>query len=113
MIPFEHVGIAMGSSIAAWYNTWLLGRKAKMYGDFKVTKETKLFTAQIFISCAFMLVFILLVNHYYGYLFYSDHYTTKLPALFGTIILAIAIFLILSFLQKLHKPLLKKYENRI
>lgn len=113
MIPFEHVGIAMGSSIAAWYNTWLLSRKAKMYGDFKVTKETKLFTGKVFISCSFMLIFILLVNHYYGHLFYSDYSTTKILALLGTISLAIAIFLILSFLQKLHKPLLKKYENKI
>lgn len=113
MIPFEHIGIAIGSSIAAWYNTWLLSKKAKMYGDFKITDETKLFTARIFVSCAFMIIFILAVNHYYGYLFYSDRYIIKLLALFGTISIAIIIFLILSFFLKLHRPLLKKYENRI
>ena len=39
MIPFGHVGIAMGSSIAAWYNVWLLNKYAGNCGDFIILQN--------------------------------------------------------------------------
>jgi putative peptidoglycan lipid II flippase len=113
MISLGYIGIAIGSVIAAWYNTWLLCRYAKMYGDFRITKVTWLFTARVFLSCIIMLAFILWLNHHLGHLFYSEHFFTKLTALMGTIISAISVFLILFFAQKLHQPLFIKYENKI
>jgi len=43
MTPFGYLGIAIGASIAAWINTWLLNKHAQQYGNFSVTYETKLF----------------------------------------------------------------------
>jgi len=113
MIPFGYLGIAIGASIAAWVNTWLLNKHAKHYGNFSVTYETKLFALKVFFSSLCMLIFISFVMHYFDDLFYSHKFTIKSATLLGTITLGIAIFLIVSYCLKIHIILLKKHDQNI
>jgi putative peptidoglycan lipid II flippase len=54
MIPFAHVGIALGSSIAAWFNIWLLVIYAKKHEYFYLNQDTKSFVIKT-IFCSLIL----------------------------------------------------------
>ena len=108
MIPFGHVGIALGSSIAAWFNVYLLNKYAKQYGEFKITKDTLLFSIKIIVSSCVMAAFILFSQYYYSHLFYDDSFIIKALSIIGTIIVAVIAFILSSLLLKMHKILLKK-----
>lgn len=108
MIPFGHVGIALGSSIAAWINVWLLNKHAKQYGDFLITSDTKKFAFKILVCGLVMSGFILVVNHYFGELFFSSIFVIKAASLLGTIAFAIVIFIVSAYFFKIHKILLLK-----
>jgi len=108
MIPFGHVGIAIGSSIAAWINVWLLNKHAKQYGNFSITRETKIFALKI-LTCGFvMALFILASTNYFGKLFYSDIFIIKAASLLGTIAFAIVVFAVCAYCFKIHKTLFAK-----
>ena len=108
MIPFEHVGIALGSSIAAWFNVYLLNKHAKQYGDFQITHQTKLLSLKVIVSSAFMIIFITTAKYYFGDLFYVDHFIIKAASLLATIAGAIAIFAVSAYFFKIHKTLFNK-----
>lgn len=108
MIPFGHVGIALGSSIAAWINVWLLNKHAKQYGDFLITSDTKKFALKILVCGLVMSGFILVANYYFGELFFSSIFVIKASSLLGTIAFAIVIFIISAYFFKIHKILLLK-----
>jgi len=106
MIPFGHIGIALGSSIAAWVNVWLLNKYAKQYGNFLITTDTKKFTLKIFACGLIMSGFILVIDNYYGELFYSNIFIIKATSLLGTIAFAMGAFILSAYFFKLHKTLL-------
>ena len=108
MIPFGHAGIALGSSIAAWFNVYLLNKHAKQYGKFQITHQTKLSSLKLIVSSAFMIIFIVIVRHYFDELLYANHFIIKAASLLATIIGAITIFAIFAYLFKIHKILLNK-----
>jgi putative peptidoglycan lipid II flippase len=108
MIPFGHVGIAIGSSIAAWINFWLLNKHAKQYGRFCITNETKIFALKNFVCGIIMVGFILISIHYFGELFYSDIFAIKAASILSTIAIAVVVFTISAYFLKIHKILLKK-----
>ena len=51
MYPLAHVGIALGTSVAAWYNVFLFVRYAKIHGYFHLSKEMVMNFAKILLSC--------------------------------------------------------------
>ncbi|MEM6338369.1 MAG: murein biosynthesis integral membrane protein MurJ [Pseudomonadota bacterium] len=108
MIPFGHVGIALGSSIAAWINVWLLNKHAKQYGDFLITNDTKKFALKILVCGFVMSSFILVANYYFGELFFSSIFVIKAASLLGTIAFAIVIFIVSAYFFRIHKILLLK-----
>ena len=108
MIPFGYIGIAIGSSIASWFNVWLLNKYAKQYGNFQITKETKLFTLKIILSSLLMLSGVIATQYYFGYLFYSNNFIIKILSLLGTIAFAIALFIICAYFFKVHRALFVK-----
>lgn len=110
MIPFGHVGIAVGSSISAWYNVYLLNKYAKNYGDFKITYDTILFLAKVLASSLFMgvVIFVMQVKLFDD--FYKDALSIKLIILMATIISGILSFTVGAYMFNLHKILIKKYE---
>ncbi len=50
MYPLSHVGIALGTSIAAWYNVFLFVRYAKIHGYFDLTKAMSIESLKIVFS---------------------------------------------------------------
>lgn len=105
MIPFDYIGIAIGSSIAAWINVYLLSKHAKQYGDFSIHSDTKSFIIKTTLSSIIMVLFILIAKYELNYWIYSSNFITKTIALFGTIITGIIIFALSSYLLKMHKTL--------
>ncbi|PCJ29060.1 MAG: murein biosynthesis integral membrane protein MurJ [Rickettsiales bacterium] len=108
MIPFGHIGIAIGSSIASWFNVWMLARHSGKYGGFKIHPDIKLFSAKIVLSSSCMLASIVTFNYYYGYLFYSKSFLIKASALTGVVVLGVFVFVLSSYFLKIHTKLLER-----
>ncbi len=111
MIPFGINGLALGSSIAAWINVYLLYIYSKQYGDFTITLQTKLFAFKALIASIFMVGFINFVSFYYSEYYYIDKSILKIMFIFGTITFSIFIFILFVYLFGIHKALLIKKEN--
>lgn len=105
MIPLNHVGIALGSSIASWFNVWLLYKHAKQYGNYAITYKTKIFIFKTTISSFAMLFFIYITYPYFSEMFYSVNFIAKALGVFCDISASICIFLVTSYCLKLHKIL--------
>jgi len=108
MIPFGHVGIAMGSSIASWYNVWLLNKYARNSGDFTIFTKTKHCIYKIGISGLIMMVALFLINYFCQELYYSNTLVIKILALFFTIFISGAVYMLILYFFKIHLIFVKK-----
>jgi putative peptidoglycan lipid II flippase len=108
MIPLSHIGIALGSSISAWYNVWLLHKYAHAYGRLTLSSSLAWFCAKVFLSSIIMGIVILVISYYYGYYFYSEQVLIKTFVLALTITCASLVFAASCFYFKLHKIFLAK-----
>jgi putative peptidoglycan lipid II flippase len=102
MIPFDHVGIAIGSSISAWYNVFLLSKYAKSHGNFKIQIKTKKSIYKIIISAFFMIAVLCISNYFFHDFYYSLSFVVKAQALFITIIIAAMVYLLMLYFFKIH-----------
>lgn len=102
MKPFGHVGIALGSSIAAWYNAWLLYNYTKKNGFFFIGSSFANFLGKVFLSCIIMTLVICIIQHYYNDYFHSQYLLTKCITLGSTIIAGIVTFFSMTLLFKLY-----------
>ena len=102
MKPFGHVGIALGSSIAAWYNVWLLYNYTKKNNFFSIDSSFGSFLGKVFLSCILMTLVICIIQHYYNECFYSPHLFTKFITLGSTIVAGVVTFFSTAFLFKLY-----------
>lgn len=107
MIPFGHVGIAAGSSIAAWCNVYLLSRFARRYGNFTLTKDTYLFICKVGLASLVMAGFILLMDGIFSKHFYNDKLAIKGGSILGVIFCSVIAYGVVILSMKLHKGLLK------
>ncbi len=111
MIPFDHIGIAIGSSIAAWYNVWLLNKYAKSQGNFKINIKTRECVYKIFIS-AFVMMGVLFISDYFFHNFYYSHSVmVKILTLFSSIIIAAMVYLLTLYFFKIHLFFIKKTND--
>lgn len=108
MIPFGYIGIAAGSSLAAWYNVYLLNKHAKTYGNYTLSTETFSVLTKIAICSLLMGEFIYISLGQIEEYFYNDSLIIRAASLLGTITLAIALYLIMVIIFKLHKILFNK-----
>jgi putative peptidoglycan lipid II flippase len=106
LTPFKGAGIAIGSSIAAWYNVWLLVKNLQ-YQNFNL-KLISNFTAKTLFCSAIMSLVILVVRYYYEEYFYSSSYLIKISMLLGSIFIGIVVFVLQSLYIRLHNILLIK-----
>lgn len=106
MIPFSHVGIALGTSIAAWYNVFLLFNYANKQKKLKLHKSLKSFGIKILLSCFVMSIVIFIIRDYYEIYFYSKNLFVKALTLGFTVTCASGAFFGTSLYFKLHKSLL-------
>ncbi len=100
--PFSHVGIALGSSIAAWYTVWLLYSYIKKNGFFVIDGMLGSFLVKILFSCLIMTIVIYTMYHHYHDYFYSKYLLIKLMALGSTILTGAIIFFLMAFFFKLY-----------
>ncbi len=108
MIPFNHVGIAIGSSIAAWYNVWLLAKYAKSQGNFNINIKTWECVYKVIIS-SFVMTIILFISNYFCHDFYYSHsIAIKVLSLFSSIIIAATVYLLMLYFFKIHLFFIKK-----
>jgi putative peptidoglycan lipid II flippase len=96
MIPFGYIGIALGSSISAWINIYLLRRNIPY--NWIIDKDIKLFVGKILFASIIMYIVIIINNNYYGYHYYGNSILIKVIFLAFTIKLAIICFFLVMFL---------------
>lgn len=103
---FNQTGIAAASSIAAWYNLFLLYRDSKNTGKFVILPFLVKTIYRIFIASFSMAIFLMIILKFYSSYFYSNILFVKFFALAMTITLAIIIFAIVCYFLKIHKNLI-------
>lgn len=87
------IGIALGSSIAAWYNVFLLAKYATKHGYLSLTEDTKAFTVKILLSNCFMMLVIYIVNNWARNVHMDSSLLTKASYMMFTIFIASTLYL--------------------
>ncbi|ADE30126.1 murein biosynthesis integral membrane protein MurJ [Rickettsia prowazekii] len=100
MDSLKHIGIAVGTSIAAWYNLGLLYSYSTKQHKLHIEAGIKLFCAKILLCCTLMSIIIALIKHYYLEYLYSEYLLIKVSMLGSTIIIGVAIFFGTAYLLK-------------
>lgn len=108
MEPFEHVGIALGTAIAAWFNIWLSYKYIKKFDKLHLDQSLKNYSLKILLSSTIMSLIILLVKYYGDAYFYSTSGLTKVAYLGMTVAIGGLTILITAICLGIHKILLSK-----
>ncbi|MDF2965184.1 MAG: Integral rane protein MviN [Rickettsiaceae bacterium] len=95
----DEVGIALGSSIAAWLNLWLLMSYAKRNNFYQKTSNL-IFITKVLACTVCMSVCIVFAVYKLEYIMYNSNIITKITLLIIIICLAILIFLTLTVVTK-------------
>lgn len=102
MFGFEHTGIAIGSSISAWYGVWLLCSYGKIYNIRIFSAEIKQFILKLIVCCVVMILGILVIINFYDANFYSNSILIKSITLIITVFVGALIFFITSILTGIY-----------
>ncbi|MFV9930195.1 MAG: murein biosynthesis integral membrane protein MurJ [Rickettsia endosymbiont of Haemaphysalis japonica] len=100
MDSLKHIGIAVGTSIAAWYNLGLLYSYTTKQNKLHIEAGIKLFCGKILLCCILMSIIIALIKHYYLEYFYSEYLLIKVCMLGGTIAVGMGAFFGTAYLLK-------------
>lgn len=112
MLTMGYLGIALGSAISGWINSALLVNYSRIYGNFKITHNTKLFVSKIVLSSIIMGIFILSSKNYFtSVLINTDNVIIKCLTLTIIIVMSIVIFMTGTYFFKLHKEFYQNYDN--
>ncbi|BDU60819.1 putative lipid II flippase MurJ [Candidatus Rickettsia kotlanii] len=96
----KHIGIAVGTSIAAWYNLGLLYSYTTKQNKLHIEAGIKLFCGKILLCCTLMSIIIALIKHYYLEYFYSEYLLIKVCMLGSTIAVGMGAFFGMAYLLK-------------
>ncbi|KIJ89032.1 MAG: putative lipid II flippase MurJ [Rickettsia asembonensis] len=100
MDSLKHIGIAVGTSIAAWYNLGLLYSYTTKQNKLHIEAGIKLFCGKILLCCIIMSIIIALIKHYYLEYFYSEYLLIKVCILGSTIAVGMGAFFGTAYLLK-------------
>ncbi|WP_341791044.1 murein biosynthesis integral membrane protein MurJ [Rickettsia endosymbiont of Gonocerus acuteangulatus] len=100
MDSLKHIGIAVGTSIAAWYNLGLLYSYTKKQNMLHIEQDIKSFCIKVLLCCIIMSIMIGSIKHYFLEYFYSEYLLIKICALGGTITIGIIVFFGVAYLIK-------------
>ncbi|MFV9837757.1 MAG: murein biosynthesis integral membrane protein MurJ [Rickettsia aeschlimannii] len=100
MDSLKHIGIAVGTSIAAWYNLGLLYSYTTKQNKLHIEAGIKLFCGKILLCCTLMSIIIALMKHYYLEYFYSEYLLIKVCMLGSTITVGMGAFFGTAYLLK-------------
>lgn len=92
MIWFKHVGIALGTSISAWFNIYLLIYFAKKKLITILNEKISIFALKILLQNIIMAVFVYYLSIYFSYYLYEANILVKILALSMIIISGILIY---------------------
>ncbi len=107
MDSLKHIGIAVGTSIAAWYNLGLLYRYASKQNRLHIEQDIKYFCGKVLLCCLIMSIMIGSIKHYCVEYFYSEYLLIRVSALGGTISIGIIVFFGVAYLLKVVKHVRK------
>ena len=107
MDSLKHIGIAVGTSIAAWYNLGLLYSYTKKQNMLHIEQDIKSFCIKVLLCCTIMSIMIGSIKHYFLEYFYSEYLLIKVFALGGTITIGIIVFFSVAYLLKVVKHVRK------
>jgi putative peptidoglycan lipid II flippase len=113
MIPFGIIGISIATSISAWVNLAILYVYAKKYGDFKIKSSTLIFTVRVIICSLMMVIFLYYFKNNFSQYMYVSSILAKAITMFIVISLALIVYGIAAFIQKLHAPLYERLKKKI
>lgn len=102
IVSFNYIGIAIGSSIAAWYNLLLVNKYIKNYSTFKLFTETKSYIYRILISALVMTVVLFTFCYYCNNLYYSNCLVIRALILFLTVLISTIVYISMLFFFKVH-----------
>ena len=108
MREFGATGIALASSIAAWYNVYLLNKFAGKRMQFKISLAVRKFSLKVVLNCFVMALIIWALNYFLNDLYYNDSSLIKALALFANILIAMLCYSLGCIYFGLHKILLNK-----
>ncbi|AFC72631.1 integral membrane protein MviN [Rickettsia rhipicephali str. 3-7-female6-CWPP] len=100
MDSLKHIGIAVGTSIAAWYNLGLLYSYTTKQNKLHIEAGIKLFCGKILLCCTLMSIIIALIKHCYLEYFYSEYLLIKVCMLGSTIAVGMGAFFGTAYLLK-------------
>ena len=100
MDSLKHIGIAVGTSIAAWYNLGLLYSYTTKQNKLHIEAGIKLFCGKILLCCTLMSIIVALIKHYYLEYFYSEYLLIKVCMLGSTIAVGMGAFFGTAYLLK-------------
>ncbi|XVN41167.1 MAG: murein biosynthesis integral membrane protein MurJ [Rickettsia endosymbiont of Argas persicus] len=100
MDSLKHIGIAVGTSIAAWYNLGLLYSYTKKQNRLHIEQDIKFFCGKVLLCCLVMVIIIGLIKYYCLEYFYSEYLLIKIFALGCTITAGIIAFFGVAYLLK-------------
>lgn len=102
------VGVALGSSIAAWINLWLLIRSTKRRGFLSISKDSKIFFYKMVISSFILAVVVYALYYFFYNLYYSASIMISIFILSIIIFIGVASYIITSFITGIiHRDMLK------
>ncbi|HJD65140.1 MAG TPA: murein biosynthesis integral membrane protein MurJ [Rickettsia endosymbiont of Diachasma alloeum] len=107
MDSLKHIGIAVGTSIAAWYNLGLLYSYTKKQNMLHIEQDIKSFCGKVLVCCLIMSIMIGSIKHYSVEYFYSKYLLIRVCALGGTISIGIIVFFGVAYLLKVVKHVRK------
>jgi putative peptidoglycan lipid II flippase len=106
-----HIGIALGSSIAAWFYLYLLIKSTHKNGLFRITTGTKLFITKIFISSLIMAAAVAMILNIATASFYSTTTMLQILYLMGFITLGATIYFSCGVILGTITKDLMRYKN--
>lgn len=105
------IGVALGSSIAAWFNLWLLVRSTKKRGFLYISKDSKIFIGKMSISSFVLAVVIYGLYHFFFDLYYNSSVMISIFILSIMIFIGAASYIITAFITGIINRDMLKLKN--
>ena len=96
MYPLSHVGIALGTSIAAWYNVFLFVRYARIHQYFYLTGDMLIYCVKILLSCIISGFGTWIIYGAFSTYMHQDHILLESISVLSSILLGFMIYIVTS-----------------
>lgn len=105
------IGVALGSSIAAWINLWLLASSTKKRGFFRISTDSKMFVFKLFLSSLALIVVVFILENFFHNLYYNSSIIVASLILSLTIFICAAVYMTMAFILGMITKNMLKLKN--